>query len=561
MGAVSFSLDQNLVKELKNILPLVNFVETGTFKGDTLEKLHNDFDQLYSIELSKEYFEGALRRFSKISNIKIFQGDSSLILSNISDSLRNESTLYFLDAHWCVAAKTAGETSQCPLIGELKSIGKLQSESIIIIDDARLFLCSPLAPHEISQWPTFDEVIKGLYQLSSIHEIAVVNDVILFYPEQAKNAVQAYSQNSGFDWYRAAQSISNEWLEIAEKKEQVIQELVAQIEKKDSLLASQNKTIQAYVETYGHNPIRSIFARVITKVMRLFRPKLGNLNQHAPKEITLEKQRLTVNSGNSCVISIVTPSFNQGDFIERTLLSVIEQKYPNAQYYVQDGGSTDNTVEILEKYQTFLTGWSSEKDSGQSNAINKGMSKTAGEIMCWLNSDDLLLPNSLNTVSEFFANNPEIDVVYGNRLLIDEKDMMIGRWILPAHDENIISWADYIPQETLFWRRRIWEKAGGRIDESFRFAMDWDLIVRFRDVGARFAHIDQFLGAFRIHANQKTSAVINEIGFLEMGRIRERTLGRAPSQMEIRRAIFPYLIKHIAADLFFRLKKRLGLIV
>lgn len=561
MGAVSFSLDQNLVKELKNILPLVNFVETGTFKGDTLEKLHNDFNQLYSIELSKEYFAAAIRRFSKISNIKIFQGDSSLILSNISHSLRNESTLYFLDAHWCVAAKTAGETSQCPLIGELKSIGKLQSESIIIIDDARLFLCSPLAPHEISQWPTFDEVIKELYQLSSIHEIAVVNDVILFYPEQAKNAVQAYSQNSGFDWYRAAQSISNEWLEIAEKKEQVIQELVAQIEKKDNLLASQNKTIQAYVETYGHNPIRSIFARVITRGIRLFRPKLGNLNQHAPKEIKLEKQRLIVNSGNSCVISIVTPSFNQGDFIERTLLSVIEQKYPNAQYYVQDGGSTDNTVEILEKYQTFLTGWSSEKDSGQSNAINKGMSKTAGEIMCWLNSDDLLLPNSLNTVSEFFANNPEIDVVYGNRILIDEKDMMIGRWILPAHDGNIISWADYIPQETLFWRRRIWEKVGGRIDESFRFAMDWDLIVRFRDVGARFAHIDQFLGAFRIHANQKTSAVINEIGFLEMGKIRERTLGRAPSQMEIRRAILPYLIKHIAADLFFRLKKRLGLIV
>jgi hypothetical protein len=129
---------------------------------------------------------------------------------------------------------------------------------------------------------------------------------------------------------------------------------------------------------------------------------------------------------------------------------------------------------------------------------------------------------------------------------------------MPGHDSAVLSWADYVPQETIFWRRRIWDKVGGQIDESFRFAMDWDLLVRFRDAGAKFAHIPRFLGAFRVHQHQKTTASINDIGHQEMDRIRNRVLGRVPSRKEIRAATLPYLLKHIAIDILYRVKTRLG---
>ena len=135
--------------------------------------------------------------------------------------------------------------------------------------------------------------------------------------------------------------------------------------------------------------------------------------------------------------------------------------------------------------------------------------------------------------------------------------MEIGRWILPGHDGEVLSWADYIPQETMFWRRSIWDKAGGHVDESFRFAMDWDLLVRFRESGAKFAHIPHFLGAFRIHEQQKTSAAISEIGYQEMNRIRERVLGRVPSRKEIRTKVTAFILKHVAADVAYRIKTRL----
>jgi hypothetical protein len=119
----------------------------------------------------------------------------------------------------------------------------------------------------------------------------------------------------------------------------------------------------------------------------------------------------------------------------------------------------------------------------------------------------------------------------------------------------VLSWADFVPQETLFWRRSIWERAGGRIDESYRFAMDWDLLLRFRSVGARMVRLPDFLGAFRIHSTQKTSAQINEIGMKEMARLRRRALGHDVGWAQIRRALMPYLIKHVAHDLAYRIKR------
>ena len=124
----------------------------------------------------------------------------------------------------------------------------------------------------------------------------------------------------------------------------------------------------------------------------------------------------TAAPANALKISIVTPSFEQGRFLDRTIYSVVTQNYPSLEYVVQDGGSTDNTVDVLRRFDRLLTAWTSEQDAGQADAINRGFARTNGEIMAWLNSDDLLLPGTLAVVAGYFAQHPEVDVVYGNRV-------------------------------------------------------------------------------------------------------------------------------------------------
>src|SRR5262249_36979350 len=192
-----------------------------------------------------------------------------------------------------------------------------------------------------------------------------------------------------------------------------------------------------------------------------------------------------------------------GPFLERTLKSVLGQGYPRLEYIVQDGGSTDETAEVLERYRGLLHHCESAPDRGQAHAINLGFGHGTGEILAYLNSDDLLLPGTLHYVAHYFATHPEVDAVYGHRVLIDENDAEVGRWVLPPHNDALLSWADYVPQETLFWRRRIWDKVGASLDETFQFALDWDLLIRFRDAGARFVRLPRFLGGFRVHAQQK----------------------------------------------------------
>jgi glycosyltransferase involved in cell wall biosynthesis len=245
---------------------------------------------------------------------------------------------------------------------------------------------------------------------------------------------------------------------------------------------------------------------------------------------------------NPPTISLVTPSFNGADFLSRTLDSVLGQKYPALEYVVQDGGSTDGTVAILERYGRDLHRWVSRPDRGQAHAVNLGFEGTTGEIMGYLNSDDVLLPGSLAYVAQFFAEHAEADVVYGHRVIIDAHDGEIGRWVLPPHDDRVLSWADFIPQETMFWRRRVWDRVGG-VDESFRFALDWDLILRFRDAKARFVRLPRFLGGFRFHAQQKTLLQLRTIGECEMQRLRHRCHGTAVGLVEVRHAIRWYLIR------------------
>jgi glycosyltransferase involved in cell wall biosynthesis len=247
-------------------------------------------------------------------------------------------------------------------------------------------------------------------------------------------------------------------------------------------------------------------------------------------------------------ISIVTPNLNQGRFLETTIRSVVDQGYPAVEYIIQDGLSTDESVDVIRRYASRLAYWTSEKDSGQANAINRGMQHATGDILAYLNSDDLLLPGSLAYVARFFASHPDVDVVYGHRVLIDDDGLDIGRWVLPPHDDDILAYVDYVPQETMFWRRSVWERVGGRLDEAFHFAMDWDLILRFREVGAKFRRLPRFLGAFRISSDNKTTRLLETVGRRDMEILRQRVLGRIPSDAEIHQVIRPYLWRHWLYD-------------
>jgi len=243
-------------------------------------------------------------------------------------------------------------------------------------------------------------------------------------------------------------------------------------------------------------------------------------------------------------ISIVTPSYNQGRFLERTILSVLDQEYPRLEYVVQDGGSTDETERVIALHADRLHHHEMREDEGQGHAINLGFEHTSGEIMAYLNSDDLLLPGSLHYVARYFQRHPEVDVVYGHRVLLDEDDMEIGRWVMPGHDDEVLSWADFVPQETMFWRRDIWERSGGAMDHQWSLVLDWDLILRFRDAGANFVRLPRFLGAFRIHDVQKTAVLINETGKDEMARLRARSIGREVTRPEINAGLKRYLRSH-----------------
>ncbi|MBV9339069.1 MAG: glycosyltransferase [Solirubrobacterales bacterium] len=284
------------------------------------------------------------------------------------------------------------------------------------------------------------------------------------------------------------------------------------------------------------------------------RPKLGVLRQHEPVALQVPPYYWRVAELVAPPrISIVTPSLNHAGFLERTLRSVLDQGYEPLEYIVQDGGSTDQSLEILGQFEPQLAHVDSEVDSGIGQALNRGFAHATGDILAYLNSDDVLLPGSLQAVAAFFATHPEIDVVYGHRVLLDANDREIGRWVLPAHDDGVMRWVDYIPQETLFWRRRVWDLVGRYIDESFTFAVDWDLLLRLRAVGATFARLPRFLGAFRVHDAQKTSAQIEDVGANEMRRLRLRSMMRHVTNEEVDRAVQRYLRRHVVYHKLYRL--------
>ncbi|MGH7243090.1 MAG: glycosyltransferase family 2 protein [Phycisphaerales bacterium] len=280
-------------------------------------------------------------------------------------------------------------------------------------------------------------------------------------------------------------------------------------------------------------PLAGNAKRILKRVGRPLRLRLGIYHQYPPTPLRadpelLAEQTKAANSASALTsppsISVVTPSLNQGRWLKAAIESVTGQGYPRLEYFVIDAGSTDNSVEVL-KLVAGLSGWVSEPDGGQSDGINKGFARTTGEIMGWLNSDDQLMPGALHCVARWFQNHPDVDVVYGHRVIVDANGDEVGRWILPRHRGAAFLWGDYIPQETMFWRRSLWNRVGGRIDTDFQFAMDWELILRFHRAGAKFCRIPHTLGAFRTHPQQKSIAAIGSVGQREFEVLRH-PLGR-----------------------------------
>ncbi|MBY5790006.1 glycosyltransferase family 2 protein [Rhizobium leguminosarum] len=289
---------------------------------------------------------------------------------------------------------------------------------------------------------------------------------------------------------------------------------------------------------------------------RLLGVRLGRFHQYGPRQLSVAAIKHVGDDDRLPMISLVTPSFNQAHFVEKTLESVLGQNYPKLQYIVQDGLSSDGTQEILGRYTTRNIDIRIEADDGQTDALNKGFAHTDGEIMGYLNSDDLLLPGTLRLVGRYFRDNPSVDVIYGNRLIVDEVGREVGRWVLPEHNSEILTFIDYVPQETMFWRRRIWERAGGRFDTDFHFAMDWELLLRFIHAGAVFRHLPGLFGAFRVHRNQKSQADFLVRGAGEMNGLRLRYGSK--NMNFVRRVVlhWAYLSQHRLADAAFEASLR-----
>lgn len=268
--------------------------------------------------------------------------------------------------------------------------------------------------------------------------------------------------------------------------------------------------------------------------------QLGVLRQYEPRPLVWDPRlprRGRLPDSRLPTVVVVTPSYNQDKFLESTILSVLNQNYPKLRYHVQDGASKDRSPEIVRRYADRLAGAVSEPDHGQADAVARGFKAQPGgpdDVLAWLNSDDLFAPRSLRFVAEYFATHPDVDVIYGHRIIIDPIDRDVGRWIMPPHDPAGLEWIDYVPQETMFFRRRAYDAVGG-IDPSFQFALDWDLLARFHQARARIVRLPYFLGCFRHHSEQKTSQQIHTKGHEEMTKIRTRFHGAHhsdPQQIE-----------------------------
>jgi GT2 family glycosyltransferase len=207
-------------------------------------------------------------------------------------------------------------------------------------------------------------------------------------------------------------------------------------------------------------------------------------------------------------VSIVTPSFNQAGFLEDTIRSVLRQDYPNLEYIIMDGGSSDGSVDIIRRHGDLITCWISEPDQGQADAVNKGWQKSTGEILAFLNSDDLYLPGAVSSAVEYMRQHPGIEIVHGNALYVTEDGTVFGVNIPPPFSVRRMLESCFVTQPTVFLRRSVFDRLGG-LDETLTHSLDYEYWLRAIPT-ARFGYIPRFTAAARYHVSAKSSSAQNE---------------------------------------------------
>jgi len=251
------------------------------------------------------------------------------------------------------------------------------------------------------------------------------------------------------------------------------------------------------------------------------------------------------------LVSIVTPSFNQAKFLEETIRSVLEQDYPRIEYILIDGGSTDGSVEIIRKYAHRMAYWVSEKDRGQTDALNKGFAAANGSILAWLNSDDTYQPGAIRSAVDYLISHPRVGLVYGDLNFINERGEIVGKF--PAAQTDLARLRRgyvHIPQPAAFFRTDLWKKVGP-LDPSFYFAMDYDLWVRLAGVSDLQYLPGQVWANFRLHSSGKTMAA-DERCWPEMLRVHYRDGGKRISPI-----VLKYRLRRLAAPLINYRRRRL----
>jgi len=250
------------------------------------------------------------------------------------------------------------------------------------------------------------------------------------------------------------------------------------------------------------------------------------------------------------LVSIVTPSFNQAAYLEETIQSVLGQTYPKIEYIVVDGASQDGSLEIIKKYRSKLAYWISEPDKGQTDAINKGFAAAHGEILAWVNSDDTLLPCAVQEAVDHLTRNPQVGLVYGDANYIDENGRVTGKF--PAAQTDLARLRRgyvHIPQQAAFFRKALWDQVGP-LDDSFFFAMDYDLWVRLAAI-SELKYVPKTWANFRLHADTKTINADDRC-WPEMLRVHYRDGGSWYSAI-----VLKYQIRKIVAPLIRWRRKRL----
>ncbi len=225
-------------------------------------------------------------------------------------------------------------------------------------------------------------------------------------------------------------------------------------------------------------------------------------------------------------ITVVTPSYNQGAYLEETIRSVLLQGYPNLEFIVVDGGSTDGTLAVIRRYEPWIDYWVSEPDAGQTDAIRKGVGKSSGEILAWLNSDDLYAPGALPVVGARFAGAPQVDLLYGDCAMIDGAGRLMDRFRVRQGGLPELLEENFIPQPGAFCRREIWETVGGP-DPALQFVMDYDLWIRLFLAGVRAEYLPVPLAWFRYHQDSKSVVQSVRFGYEFLG-VLDRIAGDLP---------------------------------